>query len=79
MNEPKLYHINNRNCYNSHKKAMLPGDELHYGWAIGPNERRYQHTWIVRNGIIVDLFHWTNHEELGQWSLVPGPLEEDDL
>lgn len=79
MAPAKLYHINHRNCYDAHKRVMLLGDELHYGWAIGPDDRRYQHTWIVRKGNIIDLFHWTDHEDLGQWSLDTKQYEEDEL
>lgn len=62
----KLWHIDNLNCSDSHKRVMEPGDELHHGWAVGPDGNRYQHRWIVRNGQIVDLFNWTEHEDLGK-------------
>lgn len=61
----KKTNINGLNCYDSHIKEMTIGDEMHYGWAIGPNENKYQHCWIVRNGKIIDLFNWENHESLG--------------
>lgn len=65
----KLYHINNLNCYDAHKRKMQPGDELHYGTALGPEEVKYSHTWIVRGSMVVDLFNWTEHEDQGVWEL----------
>jgi hypothetical protein len=44
---------------------MKPGDELHYGYALGPEEIRYQHCWIIRKGELIDLFNWTDHEDMG--------------
>jgi hypothetical protein len=61
----KLYHLNNLNCHDAHVNAMVKGDELHYGYALGPNDDRYQHCWIVREGELIDLFNWTDHEDYG--------------
>lgn len=61
----KLWHIDDLNCHAAHVRAGQPGDELHYGWAIGPDEQRYQHCWLVRDGQRIDLFEWTDHEDLG--------------
>jgi hypothetical protein len=61
----KLYHLDDLNCHDAHVERMVEGDELHYGWALGPEEIRYQHCWIVRNGQLLDLFNWTCHEDLG--------------
>jgi hypothetical protein len=61
----KLYHIDTLNCHDAHVRIMIPGDELHYGWAIGPEEIRYQHCWIVRDNKLIDLFNWSDHENLG--------------
>lgn len=60
-----VYHIDNLNCHDAHVRVLQPGDELHYGWAIAPDGRRYQHTWIVRGIELIDLFKWTDHEDLG--------------
>lgn len=61
----KLYDIDGLNCHDAHVRTMESGDELHYGWAIGPDEKRYQHCWIVRSGVTIDLFNWTDHEDYG--------------
>jgi len=54
------------NCHQVHVKAMEPGDELRYGWAIAPDGNRYQHCWLKRDGQIVDLYNWTYHEDCGR-------------
>jgi hypothetical protein len=62
---PKLYDVDGLNCHDAHVREMVLGDELHYGWAIGPDNHRYQHCWIVRDEQLIDLFNWTDHEDLG--------------
>ena len=62
----KHHEIGGLNCHDSHTRVMQPGDELHYGWALGPGEVRYQHRWLVRDGQVLDLFNWTAHEDLGK-------------
>lgn len=52
--EMKLQHINNMNCYDAHVREMVSGDELRYGWAVGPFDVRSQHCWIVRDGQQID-------------------------
>lgn len=61
----KLHHIDDLNCHAAHAREMIEGDELHYGYALGPDEVRYQHCWIVRGGQVIDLFNWTDHEDMG--------------
>ena len=61
----KLNEIDGMNCHDAHVNIMQSGDELHYGWAIGPENMRYQHCWIVRKGNLIDLFNWTDHEDYG--------------
>jgi hypothetical protein len=61
----KVYHIDNKNCHEAHVDAMIEGDELHYGYASGPEDVRYQHCWIVRDGEVIDLFGWTDHLDHG--------------
>ena len=62
----KVWHIDNLNCYEAHKRAMQEGDEMRYGWAIAPDGNRYQHNWLRRNGELLDLFGWTGHEDMGR-------------
>lgn len=56
------------NCREAHSREISRRDsgQLQYGWAVAPDGKCYQHTWILRSsGEIEDLFHWTEHEALG--------------
>lgn len=64
-----VYEIDGLNCHDAHARVIKQRGygELHYGWAIAPDGKRYQHCWIVNpNGEKEDLFEWTNHEDLGR-------------
>lgn len=51
------------------------GGELWSGFAVNPRDgRRYSHTWVVRNGEVVDPMKWRDHEPL-QHLYVPGSPE----
>lgn len=66
-----LTHLFNLNCHQAAVvESTLNGGEVHYGWAVGPSGRA-QHAWVVREGVIVDLFRWTDHEDLGVREITP--------
>jgi hypothetical protein len=59
------YHYRDMNCHDAHVLVGEPDDELHYGWAVAPDGVRYQHCWLVRACEKIDIFGWTQHEDLG--------------
>jgi hypothetical protein len=67
----KLFMLDGQNCLEAHIGAKQPGDQIIAGFALGPGEKRYAHCWIVRDGNIVDLFNWTEHEPYHQASWTP--------
>ena len=48
---------------------MVPGEQLRQGWAVSPDGERQRHYWLLRNGYILDLQGYTDHEDLGRASV----------
>lgn len=64
-NKQPLWLYQGLNCFDTHVlEVFFNQGDLQIGTAIGPDGQRYAHTWVVRNGQIVDLFHWTGHDLL---------------
>ena len=64
-----VYEIDGLNCHDAHVRELRRRGcgQLRYGWAVAPDGRRYQHTWILTpDGQLDDLFGWTAHEDLGE-------------
>lgn len=73
-NSEPLSHLFDINCYNvSVVEAHLNGGEVHYGWAVGPVGRA-QHVWVVRDGVVVDLLGWSDHEDMGTYEIAPSTI-----
>lgn len=62
----KLWSIADLNCFQIHSvKNEIEKGKLVYGTAIAPDGHRHSHTWIDKNGKIIDLFNWTDHKPEG--------------
>jgi len=67
----KLWSIEGLNCFQIHTVELMlsEGGKLQYGTAIAPDNYRHSHTWIEKDGKIIDLFNWTEHKSEGYFDL----------
>ena len=76
-----VWEVDGLNCHATHVRELKRGHAgtLRYGWAIGPDGHRYQHTWIQEpDGRICDLFGWSRHEDRGERYWRPEDLARDE-
>lgn len=67
----KLWDIGSLNCFQIHTVELMlsEGGRLQHGTAIAPDNYRHSHTWIEKDGKIIDLFNWTEHISEGYFDL----------